>query len=58
MSYYGRKAARTTNILFLADNQDQPLAVAMPRTGHHHAIRLDAVFAALCQVMEDTCLCL
>lgn len=28
--YQGRKAARTPNALFLADNQSQPLAVATP----------------------------
>ena len=35
VGYLGRKKARTTNTLFLADNQGQPLACATPQAGNH-----------------------
>lgn len=54
VGYQGRKAARTTNALFLVDNQGQPLAVATPQAGQHHdSFQLETVFAELCQVLED-----
>ena len=34
IGYQGRKAGRTTNALFLADNQGLPLAVATPQAGN------------------------
>jgi transposase len=53
VGYQGRKAARTTNALFLADNQGQPLAVATPQAGQHHdTFQLEALFTELCQVLE------
>ena len=36
ISYQGRKATRTTNLLFLADRTSQPLACARPQVGNHH----------------------
>ena len=36
IGYQGRKAGRTTNALFLADNQGLPLAVATPQAGNQH----------------------
>ncbi len=36
VAYQGRKAAKTTNLLFLADNQGQMLACASPQEGKHN----------------------
>jgi len=53
VGYQGRKAARTTNALFMADNQGQPLAVATPQAGQHHdTFALDTLFAELCDLLE------
>ena len=53
IGYQDRKAARTTNALFLADNQGLPLAVATPQAGNQHdTFELEPVFAELCQVLE------
>lgn len=59
VGYQGRKAARTTNALFLADNQGQPLALATPQAGQHHdTFQLEAVFGELCHLLEEADLCL
>jgi transposase len=53
VGYQGRKAARTTNALFMADNQGQPLAVATPQAGQHlDTFALDTLFAELCDLLE------
>lgn len=53
VGYQGRKATRTTNALFVADNQGQPLAVATPQAGQHHdTFALDTLFAELCELLE------
>ena len=53
IGYQGRKAGRTTNALFLADNQGLPLAVATPQAGNQHdTFELERVFAELCQLLE------
>jgi len=36
IDYQNRKAANTTNALFLSDNQGLPLAMATPQSGNHH----------------------
>lgn len=36
VGYQPRKAANTTNALFLADNTGQPLAIATPQAGNQH----------------------
>jgi hypothetical protein len=36
IGYQGRKKAKTTNALFLCDNEGQPLAMATPQSGGHH----------------------
>lgn len=36
IGYQGRKAARTTNALFLSDKEGQPLAMATPQAGNHN----------------------
>lgn len=53
VGYQGRKAARTTNALFVADNQGQPLAVATPQAGQHHdTFALETLFTELCDLLE------
>ncbi len=53
IGYQGRKAARTTNALFVADNQGLPLAMATPQGGQHHdTFDLATVFAELCTLLE------
>lgn len=53
IGYQGRKAARTSNMLFLADNTGQPLACAHPQAGNHHDLfDITAVFAELCELVE------
>ena len=53
IGYQGRKAARTTNALFLADNAGLPLAMATPQAGNRHdTFELDRVFAELCELLE------
>jgi hypothetical protein len=36
VGYQGRKASKTTNSLFLADNSGQMIAMATPQSGSHH----------------------
>jgi hypothetical protein len=53
VGYQGRKKARTTTALFLADNQGQPLACATPQAGNHpDSFRLAALFEELCVLLE------
>ena len=52
IGYQGRKAGRTTNALFLADNQGLPLAMAMPQAGNQHdTFELERVFTELCDLL-------
>ncbi len=54
IGYQARKAARTTNMLFLADNTGQPLACATPRAGNHHDLfDIEASFGELCALLEE-----
>ena len=53
IGYLWRKAGRTTNALFLADNQGLPLAIATPQAGNQHdTFELERVFAGLCDLLE------
>ncbi len=54
IGYQGRKAARTTNMLFLADNTGQPLACATPQAGNHHDLfDIETQFGELCALVEE-----
>ena len=54
IGYQGRKAARTTNLLFLADSRGQPLACASPQAGNHHDLfDIATSFGALCGLLEE-----
>ena len=53
VGYQGRKEARTTTALFLADNQGQPLACTTPQAGNHHdSFQLAALFEERCVLLE------
>ena len=53
VGYQGRKKARTTTVLFLADNRGQPLACASPQAGNHHDSHLlNALFGQICAFLE------
>ncbi|WP_245897284.1 transposase [Hymenobacter nivis] len=53
IGYQARKRARTTTVLFLADNQGQPLACATPQANNHHdSYHLSELFTELCTLLE------
>ncbi len=52
VGYQGRKASKTTNLLFLADNQGQMLACASPQEGKHNDLyNIQELFEELCQML-------
>ena len=54
IGYQARKGARTTNMLFLADNTGQPLACATPQAGNHHDLfDIETSFGELCALLES-----
>jgi transposase len=54
IGYQRRKAARTTNALFLSDNQGLPLAVATPQSGNRHDLHdIEQLFEELCKVLQE-----
>ncbi|GAB3635118.1 hypothetical protein GCM10027422_07080 [Hymenobacter arcticus] len=53
IDYQDRKVGRSTNALFLADNQGLPLTIATPQAGNQHdTFELKRVFAELCDLFE------
>lgn len=54
IGYQGRKAGRTTNILFLCENEGLPLSLATPQSGHHHDLHdIAERFEQLCTVLPE-----
>lgn len=54
VGYQGRKAAKTTNSLFLADNAGVMLACATPQAGQHHDLfDIERLFEQLCVLLES-----
>ena len=54
IGYQGRKKAKTTNALFLCDNQGQPLSMATPQSGQHHdAYEMEVLFEELCTLVNE-----
>ena len=54
VGYQGRKVARTTTSLFLADNTGLMLACATPQAGNHHDLfEIEVLFEELCQLLES-----
>jgi transposase len=52
IGYQARKAANTTNSLFLSDNQGIMIAISTPQEGNHHDLfEIQTLFDELCQVL-------
>ncbi|TKT91404.1 IS5 family transposase [Dyadobacter frigoris] len=52
VGYQGRKSTKTTNMLYLADNQGQMLACASPQEGQHHDLfNVQELFEELCHML-------
>ena len=54
VGYQGRKGAKTTNSLFVADNSGLMLACATPQAGNHHDLfEIEKLFEELCVLLES-----
>ena len=54
VAYQGRKAAKTTTSLFVADNTGVMLACATPQAGNHHdSFEIEKLFEELCSLLES-----
>lgn len=54
IGYQGRKAARTTNALFLSDKEGQPLVMATPQAGNHNDLyEIEKLFEEMCALLEE-----
>lgn len=54
VGYQGRKHCKTTNMLFLADNQVQMLACSPPQEGQHNDLYdIQKLFESMCQMLEQ-----
>lgn len=54
IGYQSRRKARTTNALFLCDNEGLPLSLAMPQSGEHHDLyEIEVLFEQLCGVLQE-----
>lgn len=52
VGYQGRKASKTTNLLFLADNKGKMLACASPQEGQHNDLfNIKELFNELCETL-------
>jgi transposase len=54
VGYQGRKSARTTNALILADNSGQPVALATPQPGNHHDLfEIEVLFEEMYALLTE-----
>lgn len=54
VGYQGRKASKTSNVLFLADNTGQMLALSEPQEGQHHDLyKIKDLFTGLCSLLKE-----
>jgi transposase len=54
VGYQGRKAAKTTNALFVCDNQGVMLAIATPQEGQHHDLfQIQLLFEEICSLLKQ-----
>jgi len=54
VGYQGRKAAKTTNTIYLADNQGQMLCCASPQEGQHNDLfELQTLFEEICAFLRQ-----
>jgi transposase len=53
VGYQGRKAANTTNALFISDNQGIILAMSTPQEGQHHDLfQIQTLFDEICSLLK------
>lgn len=53
IGYQGRKACKTTNALFLSDNQGVMLAMSTPQEGRHHDLfQIQTLFDEICSLLK------
>jgi transposase len=54
VGYQGRKAANTTNALFVSDRQGLLLAMSTPQEGQHHDLfRIQELFEQICLLLKE-----
>ena len=54
IGYQGRKAAKTTNALFVSDKQGLPLAMATPQGGNHNDLfEIQELFEQMCALLKE-----
>ncbi len=54
IGYQRRRKARTTNALFLCDNQGQPIAIAAPQAGNHNDLyEVEQLFGEMCGLLKE-----
>jgi transposase len=54
VGYQGRKACKTTNALFMSDNQGVMLAMSTPQEGQHHDLyHIQALFDEICDLLKE-----
>ncbi len=55
VDYQGRKKSKTSNIIFLCDNQGQMLAMSSVKSGSHHDLfEIDDVFSEIITQLEQS----
>ena len=53
VAYQGRKSCKTTNSLFVTDNQGIVLSMSTPQAGNHHNLyEIESLFIELCNIMK------
>ena len=54
VGYQGRKAAKTTNALFMSDSQGVMLAMSTPQEGQHHDLfEIQPLFEEICTLLKE-----
>ncbi len=54
VAYQGRKSCKTTNALFLTDNQGIVLSMSTPQAGNRHDLyEINALFKELCDMLKE-----
>ena len=59
VGYQGRKACKTTNALFISDNQGVVLGMSTPQEGHmaratsHYLFEIQTLFNEICTILKS-----
>jgi transposase len=54
VAYQGRKSCKTTNALFIVDNEGVPLSMSTPQEGNHHDLyEINILFGELCDMLKE-----